>query len=452
MITYKPGGFRLSLRRGMTLTEMLVATAMTLVIMGVVVQLFGMVGKGVSSSRASLDMSMQLRAVAHTLRTDLNGITVETVPPVKVDSDSGYLEIIEGSGSDTSRGFKQLTGDIDDVLMFTAQTLGKPFVGKFGESEDVNGNGKLDTFPDVPMNEDEDTNNNGWLDTGLMQSPYAEVVWFCREASPTSQPLANANPPTTLYNLHRRQLLVMDYVGADPFHGTNAINGSLPAAYETYDVAMRQIGANGNNILLPNGLADLTKRENRFLHNFPGTVSTAVFPYENVVANLASGPLAGNREGEDIILTNVLAFDVRVFDPAAKVRQSSLGVAIVPGDPGYSTNLTERASGAYIDMGVSNGGTFNAMNTKSQLQQATYDTWSDHYEFNGLDEDHDGIVDEKNNQIDDDSNGIVDDSNERETLPPYAVPLRGLEVRIRIYDTSTRQVRQVTVRHTFVPH
>lgn len=444
MITYKPSGFHLSVRRGMTLTEMLVATAMTLVIMGVVVQLFGMVGKGVSSSRASLDMSMQLRAVAHTLRTDLNGITFETVPPVKVDSDSGYLEIIEGSGSDTSRGFKQLTGDIDDVLMFTAQTSGKPFVGKFGESEDVNGNGQLDFG--------EDTNNNGWLDTGLMQSPYAEVVWFCREAS--SQPLANANPPTTLYNLHRRQLLVMDYVGADPFHGTNAINGSLPAAYETYDVAMRQIGANGNNILLPNGLTDLTKRENRFLHNFPGTVSATVFPYENVVANLdsGSGPLAGNRVGEDIILTNVLAFDVRVFDPTAKVRQSSLGVAVVPGDPGYSTNLTELASGAYIDMGVSNGGTFDAMNAKSQLQTATYDTWSDHYEFNGLDEDSEYGIDQKYNQLDDDSNGIVDDSNERETLPPYAVPLRGLEVRIRIYDNSTRQVRQVTVRHTFVPH
>ncbi|MGI9446539.1 MAG: PulJ/GspJ family protein [Pirellulales bacterium] len=442
MIVYKNLGFHLIVRRGMTLTEMLVATAMTLVIMGVVVQLFGMVGKGVSSSRASLDMSMQLRSVAHTLRTDLNGITVETVPPVKVDADSGYLEIIEGSGSDTSRGFKQLTGDIDDILMFTAQTSGKPFVGKFGESEDVNGNGKLDFG--------EDTNNNGWLDTGLMQSPYAEVVWFCREAS--SQPLANANPPSTLYNLHRRQLLVMDYVGADPFHGTNAINGSLPAAYETYDVSMRQIGANGTNTLLPNGLADLTKRENRFLHNFSGTVSAAVFPYENVVASLASGPFSGNRVGEDIVLTNVLAFDVRVFDPTAKVKESSLGVAVVPGDPGYSTNLTELASGAYIDMGVSNGGTFNAMNAKSQLQIATYDTWSDHYEFNGLDEDHDGIVDEKNNQIDDDLNGIIDDSNERETLPPYAVPLRGLEARIRIYDNSTRQVRQVTVRHTFVPH
>ena len=459
MIAYKPSGFHSSLRRGMTLTEMLVATAMTLVIMGVVVQLFGMVGKGVSSSRASLDMSMQLRAVAHTLRTDLNGIMSETVPPVKVDADSGYLEIIEGSGSDTSRGFKQLTGDIDDVLMFTAQTSGKPFVGKHGDTEDANGNGKLDRFPDVPINED--TNNNGWLDTGLMQSSYAEVAWFCREA--TRQPLEDANPPSTLYNLYRRQLLVMDYVGAEPFHGENSINGSLPAAYERYDMSMRQIGTNGTNILLPNGLADLTKRENRFLHNFSGTVSATAFPYENVLANLDSAPLTANREGEDILLTNVLAFDVRVFDPTAKVRQSTLGVtvvpfdptkgvAVVPGDPGYATNLPELASGAYIDMGVLNGGTFNSMTARSQLQTATYDTWSDHYEFNGLDEDSEYGIDQKHNQLDDDSNGIVDDSNERETLPPYAVPLRGLEVRIRIYDNSTRQVRQVTVRHTFVPH
>lgn len=486
MIAYKPGGFQPSFRRGMTLTEMLVATAMTLVIMGVVVQLFGMVGKGVSSSRASLDMSMQLRTVAHTLRTDLNGITVETVPPVKVDSDSGYLEIIEGSGSDSSLGFNQLTGDIDDVLMFTTKSMGKPFVGKLGTAG------------------------------GLIESPYAEVAWYCEPAK--NQPVAGS----TLYNLHRRQLLVVDYVGAGSFHGTNALNNVIfplasgeiprnglddngnghideyfdiadeipennlddnnngvidemngPALLQLqadYDLSVRRVNADA----FPNGLADLSKREHRFLHNFSGIVSSTAFPYGvEPFPNFPSAAyrntyapvrlLGGYRAGEDIVIGNVLAFDVRVFDPTAKVRQSTLGVtvvpfdptkgvAVVPGDPGYATNLTELASGAYIDMGVSNGGTFNSMNAKSQLQIATYDTWSDHYEFNGLDEDHDGIIDEKNNQLDDDSNGIVDDSNERETSPPYAVPLRGVEVRIRIYDNSTRQVRQVTVRHTFVPH
>ena len=397
----------------MTLTEMLVATTMTLVIMGVVVQLFGMVGNGVSASRASLRMSSELRSVAHALRTDLNGITVETVPPVKVDSDSGYLEIIEGSGTDTSLGLTQLTGDIDDVLMFTTQSLGKPFVGKLGSTGDV------------------------------IESPYAEVAWFCRSTSKTVG-------GSTLYNLHRRQLLVMDYVGAGGFHreppavSTNSMSGDLLDDFADYDLSLRQVGGN----VFPNGLSDLTKRENRFLHDAP-------FPF---VADLSSnGALSGSRVGEDIVLTNVLAFDVRVFDPDASVRDSGGGVALIPGDPGYATNLSVLTSGAYIDMGASGAGTFASMETKSKLTAPnTYDTWSDHYEFNGIDEDSQYGVDQKNNmiddEIDDDPNGIIDDAEELETSPPYPVPLRGLEVRIRIYDTSTRQVRQVTVRHTFVPH
>jgi len=31
------------------------------------------------------------------------------------------------------------------------------------------------------------------------------------------------------------------------------------------------------------------------------------------------------------------------------------------------------------------------------------------------------------------------------------VPLRGIEVRIRCYEPTSRQVRQMTVRHSFIP-
>jgi hypothetical protein len=95
----------------------------------------------------------------------------------------------------------------------------------------------------------------------------------------------------------------------------------------------------------------------------------------------------------------------------------------------------------------------------------TYDTWSLHYEANGLDEDGDGLVDQGTNGLDDDGDGTFDepaydangdgvfeDLGETETLPPYPVPLRGIEVRIRCYEPASRQVRQVTIRHTFVPH
>jgi hypothetical protein len=81
-----------------------------------------------------------------------------------------------------------------------------------------------------------------------------------------------------------------------------------------------------------------------------------------------------------------------------------------------------------------------------------YDTWSTHYESNGIDDDGDGTADEGTNGIDDNSDGVIDDALEAETSPPYPVPLRGLEVRLRTFEPTSRQVRQVTVRHTFVPH
>jgi hypothetical protein len=95
------------------------------------------------------------------------------------------------------------------------------------------------------------------------------------------------------------------------------------------------------------------------------------------------------------------------------------------------------------------------MQTTSGLtgsQNKVYDTWSLHYEFNGIDDDGDAVVDEGTDGLDNDGNGIIDDTGERETAPPYPVALRGLEIRIRVYEPSSRQVRQVTVRHTFVPH
>ena len=55
------------------------------------------------------------------------------------------------------------------------------------------------------------------------------------------------------------------------------------------------------------------------------------------------------------------------------------------------------------------------------------------------------------NGIDDDNQNGVDDAGERETSPPYPAPLRGIEVRIRVMDYSTRQVRQVSVVADFVP-
>jgi len=402
-------------RSGMTLVEMLVATAMTLIIMGVVAQLFGFLALTLSRSRDTIAMSADARSVANLLRRDLSGLTVKTVPPALADGDSGYLEIIEGSATDQSAGFSQLTGDCDDVLMLTTRSLDQLFVGQFGSS-------------------------------GSIESPVAEVAWYCRQSPAAYQTQAAGS---TLYTLYRRQLLVMDYVGQTPFEssGDNSFSGSLPNS--NYDLSLRADGS----LLRPNSLSDLTRREWRFMHNLAGTTSVALFPYNTTLTNLATyGQLTGNRQGEDIILTNVLAFDIRVFDPRVPLNDTGV-TAVDPGDPGYGSGSSASVSGAYVDLG-SGAATTTLMGSATSKSKLTgiYDTWSTHYEFNGIDEDNSGVTDQGTNGIDDNSNGIVDESAEQETAPPYPVALRGVEIRIRVYEPASRQVRQVTVRHTFVPH
>jgi hypothetical protein len=415
------------LRRGMTLVEMLVATAMTLLIMGIVAQLFGLLATTLNRSRDAIKMSTDARSVANLLRRDLAGLTARTVPPLSADADAGYLEIIEGPASDKSGGTTTLNGDCDDGLLLTTRSLDQPFVGRFGTS-------------------------------GSLESPVAEVVWFCLPSPSTYQTIAGS----TLYTLYRRQLLVTDYVGQTPFENgggqANSYRSTYNAALQQYDISLRNaqfLPANGGiEAMRPNSLSDLTRREWRFQHHRSGGLSATAFPYNGTASNIPNGAaLTGTRQGEDIVLTNVLAFDVRVFDPRAPLRQTAAMTAVDPSDPGYASAAAAGATGAYVDLGSGGAATtlMGAANAASQVTNI-YDTWSTHYEFNGIDEDRDGAVDEGTNGRDDDGNGIVDDAAEQETAPPYPVALRGIEVRIRCYEPESRQVRQITVRHTFVPH
>jgi hypothetical protein len=67
-----------------------------------------------------------------------------------------------------------------------------------------------------------------------------------------------------------------------------------------------------------------------------------------------------------------------------------------------------------------------------------------------VNQDGDTFTDESTNGIDDDNQNGVDDYGERETVPPYPQPLRGLQVKIRVYEPGTRQMRQATVTTDFL--
>ena len=261
-------------------------------------------------------------------------------------------------------------------------------------------------------------------------------------------------------------------------------------------------------------------------------------------------PLSRDRRGEDVMLTDSLAFDVRVYDPGAPLFAELATESVIdPTDAGWtaayisvdnmrsdgtgeiglnngSTNVKTPfvGQGAYVDLGYG----FDGRNTtqpalrppkfgasfretairpwffaperelqlalstsptapianpgsladvyRNQLARgyAVYDTWSFHYENNGLNEDNDydannnPMIDEGTNGLDerdprgggavdrvDHVNDIAingpDDIGERETIPPFDKPLRAVQVLLRIYETDSRQIRQATVNQSFVP-
>jgi hypothetical protein len=105
------------------------------------------------------------------------------------------------------------------------------------------------------------------------------------------------------------------------------------------------------------------------------------------------------------------------------------------------------------------------------ITPATYDTWTTFYESDGVNQDFflgDQVTDEGTDGIDNlmDANGSryvhvnnpgnptmyggVDDASEFETAPPYDAPLKSIQIKIRVFEPGSRQIREVTIVQDFV--
>lgn len=568
-VVFRPGPLR-PRRPAFTLVELLVATTLSLVILGIMSYMFGSVTKSVNEQRSAIEVRQQLRAVANQLRQELEGITLVPTPRVDPAKEQGYFEYMEGpygavydpryrapgpnSRNDpytwgdngrpqistnatvyaSSVGQDDTVGDADDVIMFTSRNLKTPFRGRAYDS--------LDTH-----------------------SPEAEIVYFVRG--------------TTLY---RRVLLVggnsrTGIISPTGLPGTNP-GGRAPIAdfqltiqspaatrtassdsvYACYDISFREDVVSGRNVTKVNTLGDLSNRKHRYGHQplaypydvrgwgplgmptagecsdpdwkfpeprFEGLTLTSPawwagldqnkfdrglnrnsdpsgfdprrnpFPWQTSgtpSVNMQTGQLNGfadstitqpasgtyvswgipNRQGDDVILNNVLAFDVKIWDPTAPVYIEGQ-TAVTQGDPRYFDRLvngTPASSGSFVDLNYAQNTTnvnrswFSGPgDTLSPLQAtsgtavnggfwrpAIYDTVSMHYEYDGLDNDNDGLFDEGSDGVDNDGVGGVDDPGEWEFVPPYNRSPRGVQIKIRVFEPSTNEIREVSIVHYFV--
>lgn len=605
-------------RVGFTLIEVLVATAVTLILMGLCVQFFGFVSRGVSDSRAMMEMSDRLRNAKTVLQHDLRGVTAPTIPPLRPGAGQGYFEYIEGpigpiipEGLRFARNDTQV-GDLDDILMFTSRAVDEPFIGRAGRG----GFGRTSRM------------------VNAKRSKLAEIAWFMRGTTLLRRVLL-IRPRT-----HLRSGPRLDYFEYDL--SMRQKGGTLARLKSAPDAGQPAIaGGVAPPHVVANTLGDLTRREHRYAHQplvFPyesrlwggiftsvgtyrpglglpmlsessmtrtvsgqnvswpyplyeidygtfrkntvvsapwsndphdqfiipdltkknkdGTYTTAedslneegtlsltartfdpwYTPYAISQVNSSDGRLANYRSGtyrfgDDVVLTNVLSFDVKVWDPGAPIFQVVSNVetpdgepqqtgVVLPGEIGYLPSRLRGALGwfmrdpqndfsqlvgfgAYVDLFYmannlgdphdpsSSGGAnrkyenrlrrWESLNLgknrvgsmprpdfagrgdeRSLLQgpaygnlkpllSCVYDTWSTHYERDGLDNNGNGLCDEGTNRVDDNGNGRIDEAAEQETAPPYTAPLRGLQIRIRAFEPDSRAIRQVTVKHDFLP-
>jgi hypothetical protein len=101
--------------------------------------------------------------------------------------------------------------------------------------------------------------------------------------------------------------------------------------------------------------------------------------------------------------------------------------------------------------------------TYKRRAPSVYDTWTTHYETDQSNQEAApfyvsttptvpwdptwqlGVTDQGANGLDENGINGPDDPLERETSPPYPYPLYGVQVKIRLYEPESRQIRETTV-------
>jgi len=478
-------------RRALTLIEMLVSLAVTLVMMAAVVNLFANLTGSIRNRRAVIEVSGQLRQVRQRMALDLAGATCEGRTWIRPGENRGYIEHIEDRYSDAFPS--RLTDGVNDpgannlelgYATSLVPSAGDPAIVIPGSTRtpvvgDVTNGGGLGDWDDVlalTVRSESDpfvaqvfnpVSNN----VETIESMLAEVVWYAGENdadNPTTTQNEAAGGEPGMRRIYRRVYLIAPWLGP------------WPVNRRPDNVSVRYTPASGGEPerWVANTLGDLTKREYRASR---GNASN--FPH-----GLNNGML--NSDSEYLVLGEALAFDVRVFDPGAPLYDAAPGTTLQPGDAYWPVAATKTGAvasgyGAYCDLGwgfdnisgsviypkaalaagvptpvfnMPRAVGFHPVSKNVTGTPAVYDTWSYHYENDGINQDESApngwqatTTDQGANGFDDDNQNGVDDMGERETSPPYDVPLRGVQVKFRVYERDARQIREASVTHSFAP-
>ena len=315
-MTYRKSTFHVlqTRRAGLSLIEVLIGLTVTLIVLGAMAGAFRFASQEMAKGRASLEMTNRLRSIENLFRDDLRRLTVELKPYHRLPAPpQGYAEIIDGVAIDARKVDdtaatagrdgtveNMLLGDFDDIFAGTIRSDGRPF------------RGRLQPVP-------------GGIAT-IEESHLAEVVWFTTFSDLDFDGDVEPDEGDRI-RLFRRQLIVK------PSLGILGANMTIPAVNQfvqnnDISVLVQPDPANAGMFrVVANSLEGLARRGNRFAHlqtAYPQTSSMNAVgwlrsddQYEDENAVTRTFPHRRASDQSDLLISDVAAFDIRVFAPDA---------------------------------------------------------------------------------------------------------------------------------------
>jgi prepilin-type N-terminal cleavage/methylation domain-containing protein len=428
-------------RKGFTITELLVAMALIVFIMYILAEAFSAGSSAFRNLKAIGDMNEKLRGTSQTLRRFLQADHFEDKRRVS-DPDfwkdgpprAGFLRIYNGSPASTTptQPYYYEGVDLDGNVSYRAVDHGLHFAVK------LRGNNRGDYFrASLPAGSPllllplQDTRFQETPGTTL-NSSWGEVAVFMVKSGDQTEDVEGTTAPQDLYVLYLRQRalvpdnqLLTDLL----FNTTGRIPGSSYQQYVEMSCHKDPTGpADPNSVLYFNGPADMTMPARR-MGGTPGSASDtqgstppSLYP---TLANEPGGLLAGN----DVLMTNVLSFDVRVL---LDRNQWFTYYADVGQTPQFYDFVTlDHPAIQWFSQG---NPTFSAPNVPR-----VFDTWSqskdDAFDYGtwatpGL---ATSIPLYQNN------------SKAKATTPVMQIRLVAIQITMRIWDANTKQTRQTSI-------
>jgi prepilin-type N-terminal cleavage/methylation domain-containing protein len=471
-------------RRGFTLVEMLVALALTLFIMSILSEAFFAGTKVFRDFKAIGDMTRRLRTASRLLLDDLaaphcfnaSGSSVRNLNDPNFWSTTlagegppplGFFRIGQLS-SDTNEG-----SDLSSVPSYANAgqswlhfTVCKGPMGEvpqaFYRSYPPTGSALLnDSSYAPPSNQNGDSRYQDYASGGAgaatyttFNSQWAEVAWFLQ---PATQAPTSINGTTSLFTLYRRQRVAWP-LGTSP---------SPPSITTTTDSTSDDVSCETDNAAPTahyhfNTPGDLTMPPFRFgmigytgatLPGLPTTLplATTDSAYSGQFLNPTTGatgypiyPNTSAKFSEDLVLTDVISFDVRVLIPGATDFMDLFTTTGTPTTPAtyLASYATYQSAGKYFPQNpsylfVPAAGTATLAGLTTPTGPLVFDTWSSingtYYNYSVWNETMSGS-----------GTGSY-------AYAPLQVPILAIKISIRIWDSKSETARQVSIIQSFAP-